>query len=293
MSYILEALKKEQNQQGQPAAMPSAPVPVAIETRPASIGWGVLLTLAIFAALLAGYWLGQNNQQGQLVAANNPQLTRVIEQAENVLAAKESNAGGQSLASHQEPALSEAQASSAHKAVPANPGDSNKIAAEAYFEHPPAPVKKETEPQLVVSAEKPKPRQIPHDFKVAAQEGVSDDLLARFQDAFDETGNISSEEEDDGQALDASMTAAGSGITPLGSMPMWVQQGVPDLQFELHIFASDGEGWIRVNGEDKYQGDRIAEDLILTQILPQQVILNYRGESFSLPALSNWASGIN
>jgi len=65
------------------------------------------------------------------------------------------------------------------------------------------------------------------------------------------------------------------------------------LQFELHIFASDGEGWIRVNGEDKYQGDRIAEDLILTQILPQQVILNYRGESFSLPALSNWASGIN
>ena len=71
MSYILEALKKEQTGQGQTPSLQTHSVPVAIETRSASIAWGVLLTLAIFSALLAGYWLGQNNHQGQVFIPSN------------------------------------------------------------------------------------------------------------------------------------------------------------------------------------------------------------------------------
>ncbi|WDE04241.1 general secretion pathway protein GspB [Thalassomonas viridans] len=291
MSYILEALKKEQTGQGQTPTLQSSPVPVAIETRSASIGWGVLLTLAIFAALLAGYWLGQNNQQGQVVTVAHAPVTHIPAAqapAVQVQPAVEAKEKAVATPAQVEPAPVKAP-------VLAAANSSEKIAAERYFEHP--PVKQETqktaEPQLVVSAEKPK--QLPLDFKVQAEEGVSDDLLARFQSAFDETGDTGLEEDvvDEDAGLDASLSAGDSGVTPLGSMPLWVQQGIPDLQFELHIFASDGEGWIRVNGEDKYQGDRIAEDLILTQILPQQVILNYRGENFSLPALSNWSAAGN
>ncbi|WDE12995.1 general secretion pathway protein GspB [Thalassomonas haliotis] len=292
MSYILEALKKEQPGQGQAPTLQSAPVPVAIETRSASIAWGVLLTLAIFAALLAGYWLGQNNQQGQVLTANQQALPQAQIQAAASLSA---DIQAQALKPASNKPVAETATVPATKGALAVNSGSEKIAAESYFEHPPVIQKKEAaeQAQLLVSAEKPK--QLPLAFKVAAQEGISDDLLARFQSAIDETGNAALEEnsEDEGVAPETSLVAGESGVTPLGNMPLWVQQGIPDLQFELHIFASDGEGWIRVNGEDKYQGDRVAEDLILTQILPQQVILNYRGENFSLPALSNWSAAGN
>ena len=71
-------------------------------------------------------------------------------------------------------------------------------------------------------------------------------------------------------------------------MPASFQDQIPNLQFEQHIYASDGEGWVKVNGRDRYEGDRISGELILTKIEPQQVILSYQGEQFSLPALSNW-----
>jgi len=71
-------------------------------------------------------------------------------------------------------------------------------------------------------------------------------------------------------------------------MPNWVQQGVPPLAFEQHIYATDGAGWVKINGRDRYEGDSIADGVILNEILPQKVILTYQGEKFSLPALRNW-----
>jgi type II secretory pathway predicted ATPase ExeA len=120
-------------------------------------------------------------------------------------------------------------------------------------------------------------------YQIEAVEGVSDDLLARFQAAMDETQlettqplNIEDDKDDE------------NNIQPLTQMPAWVQNGVPTLHFEQHIYASNGQGWVNVNGRDRYQGDMIAPDLQLSEILPQQVILEYRGEVFSLPALTNW-----
>jgi type II secretory pathway predicted ATPase ExeA len=118
-------------------------------------------------------------------------------------------------------------------------------------------------------------------YKVEAVEGVSDDLLARFQSAIDETQDNSS------QQVDVSHDTDGE-IKSLTQMPTWVQNGVPNLLVEQHIYASNGQGWVKVNGRDRYQGDMITPDLQLSEILPQQIILIYRGEKFSLPALTNW-----
>ena len=116
-------------------------------------------------------------------------------------------------------------------------------------------------------------------LKVEATEGVSDELLSRFQSAIDATEN----EETIEQTIEEPLS-----VPPLSDMPMWVQEGVPSLSFDMHIYATDGEGWVRVNGKDRYENDPIAKDLTLEQILPQQVILNYQGQKFSLPALSTW-----
>lgn len=117
-------------------------------------------------------------------------------------------------------------------------------------------------------------------FEIKASPEVSDDVLARFKSAVDATANQPLE--------DTNHITQTSDIKPLSQMPQRLQQAIPKLQFEMHIYASDGLGWVRVNGEDKYQGDSLSEGLVLTDILPQHVILTYQGEQFSMAALSSW-----
>ncbi|PHR83249.1 MAG: general secretion pathway protein GspA [Colwellia sp.] len=147
-------------------------------------------------------------------------------------------------------------------------------------------IKKEPE-QKIISAELntmvKHETKVDEHYKIKAVAGVSDDLLARFQAAMEATQDKQSSP----QQAQVNTRVDGE-IKPLTQMPTWVQNGVPSLHFEQHIYASDGEGWVKVNGRDRYEGDSIADDLILDKIFPQQVILTYRGEKFSLPALTNW-----
>jgi len=146
------------------------------------------------------------------------------------------------------------------------------------------PVTIQVESSIAQVVDKPTESNIKQDnYKVEAAVGVSDDLLARFQAAIDDTKDDTTEETniEHNDSID-------SDIKPLTQMPTWVQESVPNLRFEQHIYSSDGEGWVNVNGRDRYEGDSLAKGLILDEILPQQVILNYRGEKFSLPALSSW-----
>jgi len=148
-------------------------------------------------------------------------------------------------------------------------------------------VKKEPE-QKIISSKANIPvtqrAKVDDSYQIEAVEGVSDDLLARFQAAMEDTN------EDQSLPLQAveESNRVGGEIISLTQMPAWVQNGVPNLRFEQHIYASNGEGWVNVNGRDRYQGDMITPELQLSEILPQKVTLLYRGEKFSLPALTNW-----
>ncbi|MEH6383058.1 MAG: AAA family ATPase [Colwellia sp.] len=120
-------------------------------------------------------------------------------------------------------------------------------------------------------------------LSVNAADGISDALLARFKSAIDDTEreldienkrNITSNSEVD--------------VPTLSNMPAWVQSDLPSLSFEQHIYTSDGESWVKVNGRDRYEGDTISNELVLNHIYAQKVILTFKGEQFSLPALSSW-----
>lgn len=129
----------------------------------------------------------------------------------------------------------------------------------------------------------------PVKLAVDAVEGVSDDLLARFQNAIEETeqednaliDNAANDNEQEQQEYQVN-------VPPLSDMPAWVQNDLPSLSFEQHIYTSDGESWVKVNGRDRYVGDSIANGLVLNHIYAQKVILTFKGEQFSLPALSTW-----
>jgi type II secretory pathway predicted ATPase ExeA len=134
-------------------------------------------------------------------------------------------------------------------------------------------------------------------YNVTKVDGVSSDLLALFQAAVNETNVESSPNNQsiDNRLEDTSNTYQSSfnsndevTIRPLTQMSQQLQNALPSLQFEQHIYASDGQGWVNVNGRDRYEGDYIGDNLIVEKILPQQVILSFQGEKFSLPALTNW-----
>jgi len=116
-------------------------------------------------------------------------------------------------------------------------------------------------------------------YKVKSAKGVSEELLKNFQNAIDETEN---------ETIVSTKKVVNENVQPLSSMPSWLQESLPTMKFEMHIFASDGQGWVRVNGKDAREGNTIAKNVVLEKILPQQVILNFQGEEFSMPALSSW-----
>jgi general secretion pathway protein A len=137
-----------------------------------------------------------------------------------------------------------------------------------------------TVPKIVQKPEL-KPKKVTgENFVVKAEAGVSDELLASFQSAIEDTKQ--------GDHSRKNVVAGSSELTPLAQMPTWVQEGVPSLEFEMHLYASDGQGWVRVNGRDRYEGDYISRELLLNEILPQRVVLSFRGEIFTMSALSTW-----
>lgn len=113
-------------------------------------------------------------------------------------------------------------------------------------------------------------------------EGVSDELLEQFKKALKTKDTTSTDD------YITDLESRSRNVEPIEKMPMWIQNGVPTLQFEQHIYASDGKGWVKVNGRDRYEGDTIARELTLVEILPQKVVLNFRGEKFTMLALSSW-----
>jgi hypothetical protein len=191
----------------------------------------------------------------------------------------------------------ESPASETDKSIDENNESAEKatvIASQPVIKSPTTQVKAKTEKlpeQLTVSATKKVQVRTEKDFTLSEVEGVSDDLLARFQAAieatkFDDVAIDTSKVLDD---VDSDITDNDrSEVKPLTQMSQKLQNALPSLQFEQHIYASDSQGWVNVNGRDRYEGDYISDNLLVEKILPQQVILSFNGEKFSLPALTNW-----
>ena len=141
---------------------------------------------------------------------------------------------------------------------------------------------------LGYQAEKYREDNVNKDFDIVAKPGVSPDLLALFKEAVNET---QSEREESSHQLEGS---AHSTISPeneyqgIHQMSANIQQTLPSLKFDMHIFATEGKGWVRINNQDKKEGDEIAEGVTLIRILPQHVLLHFKEEEFTMPALSSW-----
>lgn len=141
------------------------------------------------------------------------------------------------------------------------------------------------EKQHIISGQAEEPVQ----FDLSKVEGISPSLLARLQSAVDESNDeaiLNAENEIKGDGL--SEKDKYSQVTKLMDMPGRFQDSVPSLVFDIHNYVSNGESSVKVNGRERYEGDNVASGVTLVQVLPQQVILSYQGEVFSLPMLTDW-----
>ncbi|GHA66073.1 general secretion pathway protein GspB [Photobacterium aphoticum] len=75
----------------------------------------------------------------------------------------------------------------------------------------------------------------------------------------------------------------------LADLPMAVKKRIPKLDFQTHIYSSSPDSrWVKVNGEEAYEGDEIAPGVVLKQIAPRNVAFTFENFLISMPALSSW-----
>lgn len=315
-----EQVEELSSSSGTNSAQPTEAAHGVVHTSNISISWGILLFIAIMSALVLGFWLGQQNNPIQ--KNNSPEIKRTASLENNSTSVIQKNAEKEMTSQYsgdiEKIEMLEEQGSVVAKAKVQTPNNAasqmKPNPAEQYFENPPQDVTKDQSLNTInkteIASETQTARTIEQEnFKsgniepgnieeftaedLKAVDGISDDLLAKFKTALTETASqqddlIEGDSVEDEFSYNQDSIDPYRSVKPLSDMPERMQDQLPTLQFEQHIFASDGEGWVKVNGRDRYEGDTITTGVLLIKIQPQEVILEFRDRVFSMPALSSW-----
>ncbi|QOL26910.1 general secretion pathway protein GspB [Thalassotalea sp. LPB0316] len=268
MSYILDALKKQQGDKLENRTTPldfqHTPV---INNASNMLLWGVLLTCAIFLALLAGFWMGKQSQPMNQSNSTAAQITPTELEPQTKIAP-----------------------------VIEAPSVSEPTLTESYFQTPPA--------QIMTSKAQPKPSDKaveskplilgantdrvsdtgeiikPQKQALEKPDGVSASLLAKFEAAVNDTPL-------DGQTTQSFDTDEPS-VEDISQLPVSVQNAIAPFAFDMHIYQSNNQGWVKVAEQEYYQGEQLPNGVVITKIEPQRVILTFDGYRFSMGALTTW-----
>ena len=284
MSYILEALKKQQGESKQTANSSLQPSTSHIHQSPNMLLWGILLTCAIFLALLAGFWMG--TQTNVVVDTNNES---VATQAKH----QSYNAEHSSLIA---PDVSTTNGGEQNTPITLSASANKRKPAEQFFQSPPSKKIEVTKP-LVDKAEDNSSKPLilgantdrvtsdgellaPTSNPNATGEGTSASLLAKFEAAVNDTPAFSNAYEDDLTQQEL--------IEDISKLPTATQNAITPFSFAMHIYQSNNQGWVKVAGQDYYEGEQLPNGVVIEKIEPQQVILRFNDYQFSMAALSSW-----
>ncbi len=140
------------------------------------------------------------------------------------------------------------------------------------------------ENQIVVSAESKTEQSLKQAEEDINYDSVSSDLQKRFEMALlmdEQEAPVDNEEQDN--EIESS---------DIEQMPTQFQDMVPAMRYDSHMYSTvDSDRWIRINGEDLKEGEKLAgSDIQLVEILPQRSIFRLGRQSFSLESLTDWES---
>ncbi|GAB2697025.1 general secretion pathway protein GspB [Aliiglaciecola aliphaticivorans] len=111
---------------------------------------------------------------------------------------------------------------------------------------------------------------------------IPPELLQRFRNALASLGDETPvDPADNSQSI--------KDVPSVSDLPAWVLMELPSLAFSAHMYVSaPQERWVRVNGKRAVEGQEIEDGLIIQGIEPQHVIMTFKGQEFSMEALSDW-----
>ena len=77
---------------------------------------------------------------------------------------------------------------------------------------------------------------------------------------------------------------AGESIKFLRAMPSEFRRGLPELKVTIHIYAPRAADRILyINNREYHVGEHVGDDVVVKEIVPDGVVLSYRGQLFKLP----------
>ncbi|KJG37465.1 hypothetical protein UA32_13275 [Photobacterium angustum] len=184
-------------------------------------------------------------------------------------------------------------------------GDSLYSASPAYQDYevstPTKPYSADASTDSYATATKPAAKQSgdqdPYQLDNLDLSGLSPKLAAQLKSAIVATDGESyqdneldrSGDEVDDQPVVKAPKQSQSKVIPIGLLPASIQNQLPKMNFEQHIYSSTpAKRWVKVNDKELHEGDSIAPGVKLARIESRDVVLKFDGYEISMPALSEW-----
>ncbi len=110
---------------------------------------------------------------------------------------------------------------------------------------------------------------------------ASNDLLKRFEQAVAATKDLS-----DKDIVELHKDAL---LPSISDMPMAVQDKVPSLQYQIHIYSSKAsDRWVKINDKVIREGELLGPNVSVSEIRQKVLVLKHKQDEFTLKALTNW-----
>ncbi|WP_305455595.1 general secretion pathway protein GspB [Photobacterium leiognathi] len=314
MSQLLDSLKQSdtKNSDQKDAKTPQGTAKVvhpmrSVKAHKASTSWLLPLVIAVLPATsIVAYKYYQQSQvsheqQAQLPAASKPALAPAISAHEQQVLTAPTAKKKAVIASSEQDVLFLDFPSLVTEPLPV--GDSLYSAEPAYQDYKVSePVASYADnepsyepPEVSKSVDKKTDNyQDPYKLENLDLSGLSPELAAQLKSAIVATDgeNYQDNELDrsvDEEAAKPVVAEPKSKVIPIGLLPTTVQNKLPKMNFEQHIYSSKpANRWVKVNGQELHEGDDIAPGVKLARIEARDVILKYDGYEISMPALSEW-----
>lgn len=95
---------------------------------------------------------------------------------------------------------------------------------------------------------------------------------------------------DSSTPISLSTLPVSTGLAPLSTLPVPVQQQVRALKFSSHIYSEHPDlRAVNIDGTTYRESEMIDNELRLEQVTPEGVVLNYRDRRFEFSIVDNWA----
>ena len=273
MSLILEALKKSE-QQRRLGEAPTLGSPVVATRRRRSLL--PLLALLILAVAIVGWWLTRRAPTPAPAAPSPPAPMETMQAPAPAAASKNLPAPAATAKDHapERPRLTgyatalqkveqqkraEALANAKHATTPAQPAAPPKPADASGAAPTTAPPAAATETAKMHAL----PTTLPSAASTAAP------LNAKADSA---------------TAPAAQPTTEGAALPTVWDLPFATRKELPAIDLSMHVYSADPkQRFVVIKGDRHVEGDEVGQDLVLREIRPDGLVLEYKGQTFFFP----------